>query len=369
MKSKSRKTFLFPLVIFTLIATQISATASSGAALGKTFKAAGRTTSAIPTMLLSGSGTPSASVGINGDFYIDTKTFNLFGPKANGKWPVPINLKGPTGLMGPQGVDGKTGSTGSVSVGSAGDTGAQGETGATGATGEKGDKGETGATGATGERGATGASGGSGATGAQGPTGAQGGSGATGSIGATGATGSAGTAGVNGTNGTNGSIGATGAQGAQGLKGDTGTVGSTGSAGPSNAYYISVGAFTLNSSAWPSSAGSPSIGTLEANKNYVFDVILKGKIANSVTSKYFGLTSSCSSGLATLNANYVVSESFDVISELASHSYVFHVIGTVAMGNSAGSLAFTIIDLQGVSGANAMVFSGSAVIQLVGSIG
>jgi len=153
------------------------------------------------------------------------------------------------------------------------------------------------------------------------------------------------------------------------LKGDTGTVGSTGSAGPSNAYYISVGAFTLNSSAWPSSAGSPSIGTLEANKNYVFDVILKGKIANSVTSKYFGLTSSCSSGLATLNANYVVSESFDVISELASHSYVFHVIGTVAMGNSAGSLAFTIIDLQGVSGANAMVFSGSAVIQLVGSIG
>jgi len=372
MKAKSSKTFLFPLVIFTLIATQISATASSGAALGKTFKAAGRTTSAIPTMLLSGSGTPSASVGINGDFYIDTKTFNLFGPKANGKWPVPINLKGPTGLMGPQGVDGKTGSTGSVSVGSAGDTGAQGETGATGATGEKGDKGETGATGATGERGATGASGGSGATGAQGPTGAQGGSGATGSIGATGATGSAGTAGVNGTNGTNGSIGATGAQGAQGLKGDTGTVGSTGSAGPSNAYYGDVVFASQISGNAGNSSLSNTFGNFTAGKSYLVNVIIYGTNTFNSSSIPLSLSISATSGTPVKTTNWTTYSASSYRDGTVKNEYCISAL-VVIDGTSVGSTfniraeVFTGENLGGSSVYVTLV--GKYVSQLVGSIG
>lgn len=37
--------------------------------------------------LLSGSGTPANSVGNDGDFYIDTKGPNIYGPKKSGAWP------------------------------------------------------------------------------------------------------------------------------------------------------------------------------------------------------------------------------------------------------------------------------------------
>jgi Collagen triple helix repeat (20 copies) len=372
MKAKSRKTFLYPLVIFTLITTQISATESSGATLGKTFKAAGRTTSAIPTMLLSGSGAPSASVGINGDFYIDTKTFNLFGPKANGKWPVPINLKGPTGLMGPQGVDGKTGSTGSVSVGSVGDTGAQGTQGDTGATGEKGDKGDTGSTGATGERGATGASGGSGATGERGATGASGGSGATGSQGAQGAqgaTGGAGTAGTNGTNGTNGSIGS---QGAQGLKGDTGTVGSTGSTGPSNAYYGDVTFVSQISGNIGNSSLSNTFGNFTAGKSYLVNVIIYGTNTFNSSSIPLSISITATSGTPIKTTNWTTYSASSYRDGTVKNEYCISAL-VVIDGTLVGSTfniraeVFTGENLGASSVYVTLV--GKYVSQLVGSIG
>ena len=58
--------------------------------------AAGRSASSIPNTILNGKGSPTSSVGINGDFYIDTRSLLLFGPKTNGKWPAPQNLQGPT---------------------------------------------------------------------------------------------------------------------------------------------------------------------------------------------------------------------------------------------------------------------------------
>lgn len=50
--------------------------------------------------ILSGTGVPAASVGSNGDYYLDPTNYLFYGPKASGAWPVPINLKGPKGDPG-----------------------------------------------------------------------------------------------------------------------------------------------------------------------------------------------------------------------------------------------------------------------------
>jgi hypothetical protein len=48
--------------------------------------------------VLNGTGTPSNSVGSDGDFYIDTAANVLYGPKAGGTWPSPgVSLIGPAG--------------------------------------------------------------------------------------------------------------------------------------------------------------------------------------------------------------------------------------------------------------------------------
>ncbi len=57
----------------------------------------------------SGSGLPSSTLGVNGDFYIDVIAHAIYGPKANGTWGAPTSLVGP---QGPQGLKGATGATG-----------------------------------------------------------------------------------------------------------------------------------------------------------------------------------------------------------------------------------------------------------------
>ena len=237
-----------------------------------TLKKAGRTTATAPNTILSGSGVPAKTIGIDGDFYIDIKNANLYGPKLKGIWKIATSLrlpveksvtanpvagidgavgatgaKGSQGVQGVQGVQGDQGNVGAVGLqgvqgisgltGLQGDTGAnglQGLSGAVGLTGTAGAKGDTGATGLTGAKGDTGAAGingtqgATGATGSVGATGSAGAQGATGSSGAQGATGNAGAVGAAGTNGTQG---ATGASGAQGVAGSTGLQGATGSAG------------------------------------------------------------------------------------------------------------------------------------------
>lgn len=49
--------------------------------------------------ILSGNGIPSASLGVNGDFYLDKITYNLYGPKIAGNWGVPTSLIGPAGRV------------------------------------------------------------------------------------------------------------------------------------------------------------------------------------------------------------------------------------------------------------------------------
>jgi len=137
-------------------------------------KSAGRTANSIPNTILNGTNAPTKTIGINGDFYIDTKTLNIYGPKKNNAWPLPISLRGSagtdgkTGTPGVAGTDGKTITNTSTSSGSTGATGATGSTGATGATGSAGSSGSAGPAGPPGPAGSTGATGASGASGSLG---------------------------------------------------------------------------------------------------------------------------------------------------------------------------------------------------------
>ncbi|MBB6131326.1 collagen-like protein [Mucilaginibacter lappiensis] len=117
--------------------------------------------------------------GVDDDFYINTTTNVIWGPKSAGVWPVAgvsiIGPQGPQGLQGPQG-----------------DTGTQGPQGIQGTKGDKGDTGTTGDPGAAGPKGDKGDQGSSGPTGAAGPKGDKGDQGDPGPAGAAGAIGPAG---------------------------------------------------------------------------------------------------------------------------------------------------------------------------------
>jgi hypothetical protein len=144
-----------------------------------------------------GTSNPVSGTGVNGDFYINTATNTLFGPKANGAWPSGVSLVGPTGATGAPGIQGATGATGATGVAGAdgkavrngtsnpvSDTGVDGDfyinTAANTLFGPKANGawpsgvslvGPTGATGPQGIQGATGAAGPKGDTGATGPQG------------------------------------------------------------------------------------------------------------------------------------------------------------------------------------------------------
>ncbi|MCA1452823.1 hypothetical protein I6F35_06260 [Bradyrhizobium sp. BRP22] len=59
--------------------------------------------------VLYGTSDPTAGDGVNGNFYINTTTHFMFGPKAAGAWPAGTSLIGP---QGPQGIQGNIGNTG-----------------------------------------------------------------------------------------------------------------------------------------------------------------------------------------------------------------------------------------------------------------
>ncbi len=169
--------------------------------------------------ILTGSGAPAATLGATGDLYLDTATYQIYGPKTSTGWGSSTSLQGPKGDTGASGAQGDTGATGA-----AGPQGPKGDTGADGATwsaaagepsalgnagdlypntltgdvcqmengswtlvaniaGPQGPKGDTGATGPQGTKGDTGATGPQGPQGDIGATGAQGPAGATGPAG------------------------------------------------------------------------------------------------------------------------------------------------------------------------------------------
>ena len=211
-------------------------------------KAAGRTGTTVVNTILSGVGVPSKTLGINGDFYIDTKNANLYGPKTNGVWKLTTSLR-PLPTKASPTVPGATGSTG-----------------ATGSAGASGLIGPRGLPGATGDRGATGAA---------------------------------------GTNGL------PGAAGAAGIAGATGSVGPAGPAGSSGTVLGSQSSITFAeqlAGTAGSSTNSEAFGNFEAGKSYVVRVLISTFDVNKVAASYgIGLTVSSPSGGPGISASYVVS--------------------------------------------------------------
>jgi hypothetical protein len=162
-----------------------------------------------------GEGPPPDSLGTPGDWYVDTDTFALYGPKSS-TWGLGIELATRTQVSAL--------AVGQTVPGPPGDPGPQGPTGPQGPQGEQGIQGAAGPAGATGATGPQGATGPTGATGPAGPQGPQG---------------------EQGIQGEQGLQGETGPQGSQGPQGETGPAGPQGTAG--TAATITIGAVTTGS--------------------------------------------------------------------------------------------------------------------------
>ena len=311
-------------------------------------KTAGRTSQA-PTLntLLNGLGAPNATDGIDGDFYLDTLSSNLYGPKRKGKWPLPKNLVGP---VGPQGPVGKQGSEGKV-----GDKGATtSSAGSQGAQGIQGPQGTPGPAGSSGPSGGAGIAGSVGATGAPGPQGSPGSAGAPG----VGATGLQGVAGTPGSTGARGPIGETGTAGSDGLQGAAGIL---------TLIRGVVSSLSLSTSSAGTGIDSSAVVQFKQNKKYEFSIKLIGTIPASQTKKAFGMTVTASN---SIDLNYVVTtlEANTFRNGNSEHEYVFESSGTFECPTVPGLLSYSVLDAQGITGANPMSITGTYLLREVSTI-
>lgn len=318
------------LLVITLLAATITTESS----------AAGRSTSAIVNTILNGRGAPKSSLGIDGDFYIDTRSLLFYGPKTNGKWSSPTSLQGPTG---PAGSDGRNGSDGKSISNISAVNGAQGSVGPQGEKGEKGERGEKGEQGVAGPQGVAGVAGANGSNGAQGPQGL---------------TGPVGPQGPQGLQGPQGVAGADGAVGPQGPKGDTGTSLS------SEVTVIDIPSWILSTGLKFSFSDSSQFGTLLANHNYQFWIHIEG--VSAFTSMVLGFE------LLSPNTQLIYSYSRNDF-RYATYSdyiniYAFDVIGTVAVGSSNSGFSIRIIDGFADSNSKPLTLTGKAYITSVGAI-
>ena len=338
-------------ITLTLLVTGLSIPITSAATKPKT---AGRTSSSIPNTILNGKGAPISTLGIDGDFYIDTRSLLIYGPKKSKKWPIPRSLQGPVGANGVDGKNGGDGKAVSTASNVAGPTGVQG------AIGEKGEKGETGTAGANGVAGLNGATGAQGSQGATGATGSSGGGG--GSPGATGATGATGAVGAKGETGTAGSLGATG------LKGETGTVGAI---GPSNIYK---GTFSFPDIS--GSEGTSQIATLsgfKAGKSYFISIaIVTYQPSRNIDNLFpMGLSVTSNVGSATIWYSYQSLSGISYRTGAVSDRYEYVTIAQITLDGTL-SVDFSI-NLQLSIGFDTTTYlarsDASYVATLVGSIG
>ena len=354
VRSLMKRTSLTLITTALLIALPAQSFAATKASVSKP-KLAGRTVSAIPNTILSGTTPPSSAIGIDGDFYIDVKNANIYGPKLKGKWLTKTSLRG---IAGVNGLDGKNGSDAkniSTASSTAGPQGIQGEKGATGSNG---------------------AAGNSGATGAQGPAGASGSNtgtaGAKGDTGLTGLTGNGGAKGETGLTGSTGPIGAKGETGTAGSNGNPGLAGSrgeTGTVGPSFSYFVTIPSWSL-STASPSSSNSAEFGILEANAFYNFQIILDGTFATTNSSAfYFNAEVLSNSPSSTILSQVFVSDSRGYVNGVQSRHYMFNIIGTISTGPASAKLLITMSDIVGVTGTAPLAITGKAILNLVGQIG
>ncbi len=383
MKSNSK------LIAITLIALLVSSPQAFPA--GKTslvVKDAARSSKSIPNTILSGNVIPLKTVGIDGDFYIDLKNANLYGPKTKGVWKLATTLRVPETkdvVVPAAGIDGAKGNTGEQGLsGANGTNGVDGAKGADGVKGADGAKGATGLTGATGATGLTGATGSIGATGAKGETGATGLAGAAGTNGTAGAKGDTGTAGTNGVDGSKGDTGLAGAkgdQGIQGVKGDTGLTGSsgsqgatgaTGAAGISSAQWVVLSSKALVTTSGGRSIDIISTASLSADSSYTFEVMVNGLVPVGNTEDLFigGTISMCTAGdcVPISNQYCIASNSESYANGIKSKHFGIRIMG--AYTNASGTPLFGVnINIQTASLLSSISFSGTALITKVGSIG
>jgi hypothetical protein len=284
-------------------------------------EAAGRSTTAVVNTILNGRGSPKSSLGIDGDFYIDTRSLLIYGPKKNGKWPTPQSIQGPTG---PSGSDGRNGSDGKTASSSnvntvVGPPGIQGPIGPAGPQGEKGEQGLPGIAGAVGPAGSPGPAG---------PTGA------------------------NGSNGAQGPVGATGA------KGETGTSGIT------EVTVIEIKPITLSTSSHNTYSSSEPFGNLIVDQSYQFEIFLRG--ASLLPQLVLGVD--LLSAGNELNFNYLRSD-FEYATYTGSvTSYGFLISGTLKVRVPESGLIVRVIDGRGETSAVPLVVTGKAYITPVGVI-
>jgi hypothetical protein len=327
----------------------------SALAVEKTsIKAAGPSSTKVVNTILSGAGLPSKTLGINGDFYIDTKNLNLYGPKTKGVWKLTTSLK-PKEPGIASVVTGDTGPSGSK-----GDTGEQGGKGEKGLTGDKGAIGDKGATGATGLQGIQGVAGWIGATGS---TGTPGVAGAKGDTGTQGIQGIQGAKGDTGTQGIQGVKGETGSQGIQGVKGDTGLPGTSSS---SISYLVSLGAWTLATSDKLGISESSSFITLESG-SYTFNISVDGTFVPETTvGMYIGMQVIASGG--SMDYQVFTSDARTFINGTGERHYQFMIIGKIVCTSST-TLKLRAVDQFGLTSGNFLNFTGKALVNKVGSIG
>jgi hypothetical protein len=260
---KNSKLLAISTAIFIMFGTSTYSPAHANTVKKVTITKAGRVATPGINTLLSGKGAPKSTVGIDGDFYIDTNKMNIYGPKTKGKWPASVSLKGEPGTNGTNGIAGATGAKGSS------------PTGSDGAPGLIGPAGPAGAPGATGPAGS----------------------------GSPGAPGAAGNNGASGSNGTNGSNGATGLIGATGPKGETGTVGLTGPAGSSSP---TMGLLTFTTMiGTTTSTSSKDFGNFAIGKNYIVQLLLHG-LSPTGAAKLIKFAVSSPDSLVVLTSDYVV---------------------------------------------------------------
>ena len=272
MKTASSR--LIQVLIALLLITSINSTSTY---------AAGRNDSLPANTVLSGKGVPSTKIGINGDFYIDTKSLNFYGPKTKDKWPLPISLKGPAGPIGPSGVDGKNGVAG-TSTSSSGAVGPAGPAGATGSVG---------------------------------------------STGATGATGPAGTG--------------SGSVGPAGPKGETGTAGAV---GPSHVQSVSISSWTLSTNTANGVSESAAFGNLEAGKKYFYSIMVKGIGPSSIERFRAGLEVKSTDASSTNDYEYSYAFALAHVSGVNNTRLSFVVSGTISVANNS-QFSIAISDGEG----------------------
>ena len=277
---------------------------------------AGRSPSPVVNTIRNGKGAPKSSLGIDGDFYIDTRSLVLYGPKKKGKWPPPRNLQGPTG---PSGSDGKSGSDG---------------------------------------RTITSASTVSGPQGAPGPQGPQGISGAPGPQGVKGEVGEVGQPGPAGAPGSNGSPGPAGAQGIPGPQGAQGVAGAT------EIIVIDIPQWILSSAVAYSYNNSQNFGVIEPNQSYWFQIEVTG--ISSVSTLVLGLDVLVPG--RTIKFTYTRNDFRDAGYASSQLKYGFTVTGVIEAGGLTSGISIRIIDALGDTNAGALTLTGKAYITPVGLI-